>query len=83
LPCGSRLQAQLRAARGDTRTNEVNEECELSANQVLYLDPMPFTFDEEVLIGGKRLDALVEAFDEMFGIAGGGLASDLSTDLAA
>src|SRR5215467_5099078 len=41
---------------------------------------MPFTFDEEVLISEKRLDALGEAFDEMFGISGGGLASDCVHD---
>src|SRR6266849_7662716 len=48
---GGRLQAQLRAVHGDTRTNEVGEERELGTNQVLDLDPIPFVADEQVLIG--------------------------------
>jgi hypothetical protein len=39
---GSRLQAQLGAADGNTRTNEVGEVRELGANQILDLDPIPF-----------------------------------------
>jgi hypothetical protein len=42
----SRLQAQLGALYGDTGTNEVNEGSELSANQVLGLDPLLFAPDE-------------------------------------
>src|SRR5260370_11953612 len=49
---------------------------ELGANQVFDLDPIPFVADEQVLIGRKRLDALGEALDEIFGISGGGLVSD-------
>jgi hypothetical protein len=48
---GSRVQAQLGAAKGDTRTNEVGEVRKLDANQVRDLDPAPFVADEQVLIG--------------------------------
>src|SRR5260370_1427951 len=64
------------AGHGDTRANEIGEMRELGANQVRDLDPIPFVADEQVLIGRKRLDALGEALDEIFGISGGGLVSD-------
>jgi hypothetical protein len=73
---GSRIQTQLWAAHHDTRTNKISEGRELGANQVLDFDPLPFILDEEVLIGCKRLDALGEVFDEIFGISGGGLVSN-------
>src|SRR5262249_41769923 len=53
---------------------------ELSAGEVRDLDSIPFIADEQVLIGGKRLDALGEALDEIFGISGGGLVSDRVDD---
>src|SRR5215472_19041060 len=49
---------------------------QLGPDQVLDLDPIPFVPDEQVLTGRKRLDALGEALDEIFGIFGGGLTSD-------
>jgi hypothetical protein len=49
----SRLQPQLGAVHGDTRTNEVGEERELSTNEVLDFDPIPCIADQQVLIGGS------------------------------
>jgi hypothetical protein len=40
--CTGRLQAELGALDGDTGTNEVGKGCELSAYQMLTLDPLPF-----------------------------------------
>src|SRR5215467_15862124 len=60
----------------DAGTNKVGEVRELGANQILDLDPIPLVADQQVLIGRKRLDALGEALDEIFGIFGGGLVSD-------
>src|SRR5215470_6180107 len=73
---GSRIKAQPGTSHDDTRTNEVGEMRELSAGEVGDLDSIPFIADEQVLIGGKRLDALGEARDEIFGTSGGGLMSD-------
>jgi hypothetical protein len=73
---GSCIQSQLGTAHLDTRAKKIGEGRELGADQVLGLCPMPFTLDEEVLVGRKRLDALGEAFDEIFGISGRGLVSD-------
>jgi hypothetical protein len=64
---GSCIQSQLGATHDDTRANEFGEGRELGANQVLDFDPMPLVPDEEVLICRKRLDALGEVFDEIFG----------------
>src|SRR5262249_24304335 len=75
-----RLQAQLGAMHGDTRTNEVREMRELGVDQVLDLDPVPFVADEQVLIGRERLDALGETLDEILGIAGDSLVSDRVDD---
>src|SRR6266478_1651454 len=77
---GSRVQAKLRAVHGDTRANEIGEVRELGANQVRDLHPIPFVADEQVLIGGKRLDTFREPLDETFGISGGGLVSDRVDD---
>src|SRR5262252_6176336 len=66
--------------QGDTRTNEAREMRELGAHQILDLNPFPFVPDEQVLIGRKRLDALGEALDEIFGVFGGGLVSDRVDD---
>src|SRR5215467_14521410 len=60
----------------DAGTNKVGEVRELGANQILDLDPIPLVADQQVLIGRKRLDALGEALNEIFGISGGGLVSD-------
>src|SRR6266853_626879 len=46
------------------------------AGQVRDRYPIPFVAHEQVLIGRKRLDALGEALDEIFGILGGGLVGD-------
>ena len=43
---GSRLQTQLGAAQGDTGINEVGKMRELGANQICYIDPVPFVPDE-------------------------------------
>src|SRR5258707_4692645 len=48
----------------------------LFRSQVLDLDPFPFVPDQQVLIGRKRLDALGEALDEIFGVPAGGLVGD-------
>src|SRR5262249_20925880 len=55
---------------------KIGEGRDLGASQVLDLDPMPPAFYQEVLIGRKRLNALGEAFDEIFGSSGGRLVSD-------
>jgi hypothetical protein len=55
---------------------EVGEFCELAANKVVDVNSPPLVPDEQVLIGGKRPNAIGEALDEIFGIFGGGLASD-------
>src|SRR4029077_9313408 len=65
---------------GDTRINKIGEVRELSANQVFDVDPIPFIADEQVLIGGKRLNALGEALDKIFGVFARGLASDCVHD---
>jgi hypothetical protein len=62
--------------RGNTRPNAIGERGELSVNQVLDVDTIPFVADEQVLIGRKRLDAVGEALDEIFGISGGRLVSN-------
>src|SRR4029077_13252510 len=72
----SRLQAPRGTTHHDTRTNEVGEGRGLGENQTLDFDPVPLAPDEEVLTGRKGLDALGEAFDEIFRISGGGLVSD-------
>src|SRR5499427_395675 len=66
--------------QGDTRTNEAREMRELGAHQILDLNPFPFVPDEQVLIGRKRLDALGEALDEIFGVFCGGLVRDRVDD---
>jgi len=48
---GSRLQAQLWAAYGDTRINEIAEMRELGAGEILDVHTLPFAPDEQVLIG--------------------------------
>ncbi len=48
---GSRLQANLGAVHGNTRTNAIVEWRELSANQVVDLDAIPFVSDEQVVVG--------------------------------
>src|SRR5258708_17325940 len=53
---------------------------ELSAGQVRDLDPIPFIADEQILIGRKRLDALGEGVNEIFGTSGGGLMSNRVND---
>src|SRR6266446_2942245 len=73
---GSGFQAQLGAGRDDARTNEICEVRELGAGEVLDVHTAPLTSYQQVLIGRKRLDALGEALDEIFGISGGGLVSD-------
>src|SRR6266478_10179849 len=47
---GSRIEAQLGAMDGDTRTNEVGKVRELGVDQVRDLDPIPFVADEQVLV---------------------------------
>jgi hypothetical protein len=49
---------------------------EFVANKVLDLDTPQFVPEEQILIGGKCLDAIGEALDEIFGISGAGLAGD-------
>src|SRR6266478_6322077 len=61
---------------GDTGANEIGEMRELGANEVRDRYPIPFVAHEQVLIGGKCLDALGEALDEILGVSGGGLVSD-------
>ena len=48
---GCRSQPQLGALDRDTRPNEVGEVRELSVDQIMDVDPIPFIADEEVLIG--------------------------------
>jgi hypothetical protein len=48
---GSGRQANLGAVHGNTRTNEVGERRELSANQVVDLYAILFVSDEQVVIG--------------------------------
>ena len=49
---------------------------ELSLSQILDLYPIPFVPDEQVLTSRKRLDALREALDEIFGLPCGSLLGD-------
>src|SRR5215475_3442526 len=71
-------EAQFGATNVDTRTNEVGEIRELTANQVIDVNSPPLVPDEQVLVGGKRLDAFGEAVDEIFRTLGSGLACDRS-----
>src|SRR5258707_5634651 len=60
----------------DTGTNEPGEGRELRVNQIPKINSLPFIPDQQVLIGGKGLDAFGEALDEVFGILGGSLLGD-------
>jgi hypothetical protein len=48
---GRRFQTQPGAAQSDTRVKETREERELSASQVLDIDPFPFVPNEQILTG--------------------------------
>jgi len=50
---GSCVQTQFGAAHHDTRTKKIGEGRDLGANQALYLDTMPFTFDERSMNSGS------------------------------
>src|SRR5262249_28257960 len=50
--------------------------CELGVDELLDINSLPLVADKQVLIGRKRLDALGEALDEIFGMTGDGLVSD-------
>src|SRR5258706_13574091 len=49
---------------------------ELGAHEILDINSLPLALDQQVLIGGKCLDALSEALDKIFRVTSRGLAGD-------
>jgi hypothetical protein len=70
------LARSRRAADSDARSEKIRKVRELGAHQILDIDSLPFVFDQLVLIGRKRLDALCKAPDKVFRLTSCGLADD-------
>jgi hypothetical protein len=64
MPCAAAgVKNSIGPSNQDALTDEVGEVGELGTHQIVYADPVPLTFDEQVLIGCECLQALREALD--------------------
>jgi hypothetical protein len=81
---GGRVYTQLRADRCDPRSNEIRKVREMGAYQVLQIGSAMLVPTQQVLVSRECLDAISESpdegfritSDEVFKIAGRGLAGD-------
>src|SRR5262249_20571816 len=70
---GGGVQLQLGAAQRNAGIQVVGKVGELGTNQIPQIDSPPRVADQQVLIGGERLQTLGESLDEPLRVVRGGL----------